>query len=337
MFLPLREEGMDRLREKLGVCQWFHFEAHEDLERAVDELKALGVKHLRTGISWADYHRPGGKAWYDWQMRRLRDFEILLSVWHTPPSISEGGLCAHPPKRLQDYADFIWLCIEQYGHRFADLELWNEPNNKYKWAFETHDPQWQKFGKMTAMAANTARMMGKRTVLGGMIPVDHHWLGLMEQHGALDFIDVVAIHAFPGMWWSHAPNWEWHRDWRGWEDKLGYIGGHSGGRPIWVSETGLATWKAEETERDLEQEQCVRLVEAAAAPSPRIYWYNLIDLDPRREAIEGFHVDENEYHLGLVEYGGRRKPAWSVMKRLLAEERLAPAQASQSGPHSGSM
>jgi hypothetical protein len=39
-----------------------------------------------------------------------------------------------------------------------------------------------------------------------------------------------------------------------------------------------------------------------------------MDLDPQRDAIEGFHVDENEYHLGLATFDGRYKPAFERMK-----------------------
>lgn len=42
----------------LGLCQWFHFEDPR-LELAVKLLKELGVKKLRTGLSWADSFRPG--------------------------------------------------------------------------------------------------------------------------------------------------------------------------------------------------------------------------------------------------------------------------------------
>src|SRR5690606_17144255 len=104
--------------------------------------------HLRTGISWADFHRPEGRQWYDWQMRQLEGFEVRLSVWHTPPSIAEGSACASPPRCLADYGDFIGQVIDLYGHQFADLELWNEPNNLYKWDFAQFDPQWRKFGEM---------------------------------------------------------------------------------------------------------------------------------------------------------------------------------------------
>ncbi len=62
--LPARPEipaRRPRLREKLGICQWFHFEDYQAVERTVELMKELGARHLRTGISWADAHRPGAK------------------------------------------------------------------------------------------------------------------------------------------------------------------------------------------------------------------------------------------------------------------------------------
>lgn len=308
------------LREKLGLCQWFHFEDRAAVERTLELAEDLGLRHLRTGISWADYLRPGGPSWYDWQMEQLHraGLEVLLSVWHTPPSLSEDGTCAGPPRRLRDYADFIDLLISRHGGQFAELELWNEPNNRYKWAFPTCDPGWAKFGEMVGDAAFWARQRGRRTVLGGMIPVDPHWLGLIERAGALAYIDVVAIHAFPGMWWEGAPNWDWHSHWEGWERKIDGIAAHAGGRPIWVTETGLATWDLARRRPAKHDLQVAMLEAAAEAPAERVYWYSLIDLDPAREAIEGFHVDENEYHLGLVTHEGARKPAYERFKELLA-------------------
>ncbi len=305
------------MSDKLGICQWFHFEDYESVRAAVDLLKQLNIRHLRTGISWADFLRPGGKAWYDWQMAQLADFEILLSVWHTPPSISVGNSCNSPPKRLRDYADFIDLIITEYGSRFSHLELWNEPNNRLKWDFEHFDPGWQKFAKMIGDAAYWAKQRGCHTVLGGMIPVDHHWLELMKSHGVLDLIDVVAIHGFPGMWWPNQPNWDWQGHWKGWQGKLDYIRQYAGGRPIWITETGLATWDLALNRESKYELQVAALEEAANAPAERCYWYSLIDLDPARHAIEGFHVDENEYQMGLVKFDGYRKHAFNRMRHLL--------------------
>ena len=134
-----------RLRNRFGICQWFHYQDDDTLRRAVKLLRELGIKHLRTGISWADYHRDGGPDWYDKMFSQLEEFEILLSVWHTPPSLTSDGKCSSPPRRLLDYADFIDLVITRHGKSFSHLELWNEPNNRYKWNFENQDPAWAKF------------------------------------------------------------------------------------------------------------------------------------------------------------------------------------------------
>jgi CDP-paratose 2-epimerase len=244
----------------------------------------------------------------------------MLSIWHTPPSISEGDACNAPPKRLRDYADFIDRVMTDYGDAFADLELWNEPNNRYKWDFPRFDPMWRKFGEMIGDAAHWAQRCGRRTVLGGMIPIDHHWLDLMRQYGTLAYIDVVGVHGFPGMWFPEHPNWEWHGHWKGWEQKIDYLRPHVGHRPIWVTETGLATWDLA-LHRESKYELQVAMLEDAAytCPAERVYWYSMIDLDPAREAIEGFHVDENEYHMGLITFDGRKKHAYWRIKDLMAE------------------
>ncbi len=310
--------GAELVIGELGICQWFHYNDQRTLNCAVRALQQLGVRHLRTGVSWADFHRPGGRAWYDRQMEALRPFEVLLSVWHTPPSISENHDCNGPPRRLEDYADFIAQLINDYGDAFTHLELWNEPNNRLKWDFPKFDPDWSKWSRMVAGAASVAKAMGKPTVLGGMIPVDHHWLRLVESHGALQDVDIVAIHGFPHMWWPNHPNWDWYRDWQGWRKKVEYIAGHAGGRPIWVTETGLATWDLDKSLESRLGLQVEALQQAAAAPAERVYWYTLIDLDPAKWAIEGFHVDENEYHLGLLRHDGSRKPAYEAMGEPLA-------------------
>lgn len=311
------------MQDKLGLCQWFHYEDYAAVENTVELLKKLGVRHLRTGVSWADYHRPGGKKWYDWQMSQLSDLEVLLSVWHTPPSIAEGVECAGPPKRLDDFGDFLGQLVDEYGDTFSHFELWNEPNNRLKWAFRKYDPKWEKFGRMIHHAGAVAHQCGKPTVLGGMIPVDHHWLKLLESYGALEHVDAVAIHGFPGMWWSDQPNWDWYRDWKGWEEKVGYIAQYTE-KPIWITETGLATWDFDRAAPGHFQRQCEMLLQASNAPVERVYWYSLIDLAPERDAIEGFHVDENEYHLGLVTSALSPKPAFHLFQQLMAADQSSP-------------
>jgi CDP-paratose 2-epimerase len=312
------------LAHKLGVCQWFDFAAYGDVKRAVAELRALGVRHLRTGLSWAEYEQPCGAAWYDWLFEQLSGFELLVSIGQTPPSRAERGTPASPPRRLADYGAFVRAMLERYGHRFSDIELWNQPTSLYRWDFAGCDPDWSKLAAMIAPAAAAARRYGVRTVLGGMLPVDHHWLALMRDHGALEHIDVVAIHGFPQMWWEDAPCWDRESSWQGWDEKIAYIRAYTEGRPVWVTETGFATWDAHAERPGRYRLQAELLQQAARAPAERVYWRGLIDQDPARGATWGFHVDENEYHLGLMSCHGDRKPAWGIMKHLLAGAHARP-------------
>lgn len=333
-----------QMPKKLGVGQWFHYQAYADVELAIELMDELGVRRLRTGISWADFHRPNGKAWYDWQMTAIAEagYEVLLSIWHTPPSLSEGNSCSSPPRRLADYGDFIEQVIDEYGAHFETLELWNEPNNRLKWDFRDEDPHWEKFGRMIADAAERAHRHGRRTCLGGMIPVDHHWLQLVEGYGALEYVDAVAIHAFPDMWEGCQFNWDWHAHWQGWKDKVDYIRGYSGGRPVWVTETGLATLHRQKARVGRYQLQRQNLIQAAMAPAERLYWYSLMDLAPDRSAIEhteGDWHDPYEYHLGLTTWKGEPKPAFADFKALMKgaapEDLLASAADSDAMSESG--
>ncbi len=317
-----------RLAEKIGVCQWFHYQDKQAVLKNIELLRELGIRHLRTGVSWADYHRENGRRWYDWQMQTLAEagLDILLSVWHTPPSISRGGTCSSPPRRLNDYADFIALLLKDYGNFFSSLELWNEPNNVIKWNFADYDPEWRLFAEMIKKASCWAKESNCHTVLGGMIPVDHHWLELIRSYGGLRYIDTVGVHAFPGMWWEDHPNWEWHSHWHGWDKKIAYISDYlEEGQDLWVTETGFATWDQTMSRTDFHNAQVQRLADALRAPVPRTYWYCGTDLHPFRMCIEmseAGRIDHHEYHLGLVTSNGTRKPAFHFLKHVLENNKV---------------
>lgn len=313
------------LAHKLGVSQWFPHEAHNAVKRARSEMHALGIRHLRIAISWADYERPGGQAWHDWLFQELADFELLVCIWRTPPSLAERDTPASPPRNLVDYAAFVELMIERYGDKFSDIELWNRPNSLQRWDAEHCDADRSKFAAMIASAAEVARRRGKRTVLGGMLPVDHEWLARLRSHGALEHIDVVAIQGFPEMWWEGAPSWEQKSSWRGWDEKIAYIRAHTGGKPVWVTKTGFATWDPHAERAGRYRQQAELLQQAAQAPAERVYWHSLLDMIPGCDAIDGIQGDAIESYLGLVSRDGDRKPAWGLMKHMLAGERSLPA------------
>jgi beta-xylosidase len=122
----LREDGTPKLSAarfphhtpELGICQWFHFEDHR-LDDAVAWLKRLGVRHLRTGLSWADSYRPNALAWFDRQMAALIGFDVTLTFCFAP---EHRGIAPHhtsAPQVKEEFAEFCAAMTRRYASATA--------------------------------------------------------------------------------------------------------------------------------------------------------------------------------------------------------------------------
>jgi beta-xylosidase len=118
----VREDGSPKLALRrfsdftpsLGICQWFHFEDPR-LDMAVAWLQRLGVRQLRTGLSWADAQRPHADAWFDRVMRALDRFDLTVTFCFTPES---QGLKPHhtsPPREIGRFAEFCAAMTRRYA------------------------------------------------------------------------------------------------------------------------------------------------------------------------------------------------------------------------------
>jgi beta-xylosidase len=96
-----------------GICQWFHFEDPR-LDFAIERLRELGVKRLRTGISWADWHRPGATAWFDRQMQALEEFDVTVTLCFTPPSRGQRDCHTSPPQDCAEFGEFAAEVVDRY-------------------------------------------------------------------------------------------------------------------------------------------------------------------------------------------------------------------------------
>jgi beta-xylosidase len=118
----IREDGtpkpaLDAFAEEapdLGICQWFHFEDPR-LDEGVKWLRRLGVRHLRTGLSWADSFRPNALSWFDRQMDALAEFDVTVTFCFTP---EHRGIAPHhssAPQVPEEYADFCASMLRRYA------------------------------------------------------------------------------------------------------------------------------------------------------------------------------------------------------------------------------
>ncbi len=116
-----REDGFPKLAARrfaeyassLGICQWFHFEDPR-VESGVKALRDFGARKLRTGLSWADFERPGAEQWFDRQMRLLEPFELTITFCFTPERCGMRPHHTSPPKNPGEYADFCSAMLKRY-------------------------------------------------------------------------------------------------------------------------------------------------------------------------------------------------------------------------------
>jgi len=180
--------------------------------------------------------------------------------------------------------------------------LWNEPNNLSHWDFKV-DPDWKIFAEMVIAASGAIRRENPELpiVLGGISPIDPHFVELMGSHGVLNAVDIVAVHGFP-LDWNHWPIHDWPR-------KIDEIRAVTR-KPVWVSEAGVSSFGAEEVQVFGLQ----RTAELLLPHVQRVHWYSLIDLPStwtattRHKEAEGSSYYRH-YYMGLLREDGSPKPA----------------------------
>lgn len=192
----------------------------------------------------------------------------------------------------------------------ASIKLWNEPNNLSHWDFLL-DPGWTRYAEMVRHTAAAIRRAGcdLPVVLGGMSPIDPHFVRRMAALGALDAVDVVAVHGFP-LDWNLWPLEEW-------PDKLAALRAEFG-KPVWITETGVSSYASEASSAwGLRRTRAVLRGE-------RVFWYTLLDLAPRYEATTRHKQAEGSsywrhFHFGLLRHDGTPKralddfsPEWGI-------------------------
>jgi beta-xylosidase len=181
--------------------------------------------------------------------------------------------------------------------------IWNEPNNKSHWDPEL-DPEWSIFSDMvieTGKAIASVNPQVKR-VLGGMSPIDPHFVTRLKDNGVLDHVDVVAVHGFP-LDWNLWPIQEW-------PDRIAEIEAVAPTHEIWATEVGVGSFGAEE----VQVFGVDRTAELLLGRVPRVYWYSLFDLPQAWEATTRHKQAEGSsyyrhFYMGLIREDGTPKLA----------------------------
>lgn len=182
------------------------------------------------------------------------------------------------------------------------VNFWNEPNNKSHWDFQV-DPDWKIYAKMVKLASQAvkAENPGITRVLGGLSPIDPNFLIRLNNDGALENMNAVAVHGFP-LDWNH---WNINE----WPSKIAEIEAVTN-LPVWVTEVGVSTFGAEE----VQEFGFRRTAELLSGRVERIYWYSLFDLPKAWEATTRHKEAEGSsyyrhFYMGLLHEDGTPKLA----------------------------
>src|SRR3712207_6010887 len=187
--------------------------------------------------------------------------------------------------------------------------IWNEPNNKSPLDPEL-DPDWSIFSTLVTEAGKAIESAnpGVKRVLGGISPIDPHFISRLKDNGVLDHVDVVAVHGFP-LDWNLWPINEW-------PDRIAEIEAVAPDHEIWATEVGVGSFGAEEVQKF----GLNRTAELLLGRVPRVYWYSLFDLPKSWEATTRHRQAEGSsyyrhFYMGLIREDGSPKPALDNFRR----------------------
>jgi len=191
--------------------------------------------------------------------------------------------------------------------------IWNEPNNKSHWDPEL-DPDWSLFSDMASQAGRAIKAANPDVtrVLGGISPIDPHYIQRLKEQGVLDNVDVVAVHGF-SLDWNLWPIDEWPR-------RIAEIEAVAPDHDIWVTEVGVGSFGAEEVQLF----GVNRTAELLLGRGPRVYWYSLFDLPREWEATTRHKEAEGSsyyrhFYMGLIREDGTPKLALDHFRKYAPE------------------
>lgn len=317
-----------------------YFDGTSPLSRAQRHFavaRRAGVKYLRCAFSWdAIEPSPGHYNWRFWdELVRLaaqNKITLLPYVAYTPKWVARNvaEYWKQPPRGARLYGDFMYTIAKRYRGRIRSWEIWNEPDNKDYWTGTADE-----FASMVMLAARRIRQADPRVVLilGGMAYGPGPFFDrLMNHYHIDDYVDVIAVHAYPESWGEKRAETVFEREIPAMREMITRDGS---GDPLWLNEMGYADYRFApnrastygvsvfynyEHTRAYQAAMLFKFETMALAEKiPLTDWHRIDDF---RETDKRLGPDFVNDHLGLVDASGKPKPdlfALAFFNRLLGK------------------
>lgn len=297
-----------------------------------DAARDLGGVMIRRDFLWHEIEPERGRFVWDDPDRLVDEASArgvrLLGMlgygvpWANPAT--ENGSTTFPPADPRDFATFAGATAARYRGRVAAWEIWNEPNNGWRfWKPKlSGDPRAYADLLAATYPAITSAAPGTPVLLGGTVFVPQIIQGAMpwltEAYAARPDLarsfDVAGVHTYEKYPPYRAPELDDEQD-PPLEAKIQMhawlLAQHDGAnKPIWITEIGWPVWERVDA-RDQARFTVRATILAANAGAEGIFWYTLRD-GPHPENIPP------EDAFGLLRGDGSPKPVYGALRTLLA-------------------
>ncbi|MFI6939235.1 cellulase family glycosylhydrolase [Streptomyces sp. NPDC050418] len=322
-----------------------------DLAQALDDAADLGVGWIRADLSWTNI-QPDGPDQYLWERfdriakgAQERDLKVLATLGYSPqwagdPSCGvKNATC--PPADNERFAQFASEAVTRYAAMGVHAwQVWNEANIKNFWQTGA-DPK--RYTDLLAKASAAIRaadpeafvlmcgLANSGTSEGREAPVE--FLDHVLEEGAGKYVDGISFHPFARV---QLPSTKTGRSTyekiKGARQSLtSVLARHDlSDLEIWLTETGAPTHgngaaaDNENPGKDTSHATYAHQARIAAdvvkaadelTAVTKVFWYSHRDTEPE-EKNAGRH-----HYYGLIEYGGKRKPAFDAYRDAVADYR----------------
>lgn len=296
----------------------------EEMIAQLDELHALGVRHIRIDLAWSVIEPVAGE--YDWSRSDLivdqaaeRGIEVLALVaytpeWARPPGTTDKA----PPNDFSEFARFTRDAAERYRLDVRNWEIWNEPN---------HDPFWSggvdpvRYADLYRRAATEIRaaVPGSWIVSGGLSPAVDDSPSMAPETFLAGFlplvdrslIDAVGIHPY-----SYPARPTAGQDWNTFSrlpSMKAQIDRTHSGVSLWLTEYGAPTQSGD----GVSPEEQAAEIEEAVNCATRFSWAGPLFVYTWRD-----WPGEN---FGVVDQDGDPKPAFDALRAVIEGGAVAAA------------
>lgn len=315
------------------------------LNKYFDSLKALGVRWVRWDIDWGVI-QPKNSTEYQWERAdrvvmtaKRYGIESLGIITYTPAWATDESCVKKlhcEPANPKDFGYFAGEVASRYKDTIIYWEIWNEPNYTFFWKPKPNIENYAAVLKESYIAikkANPAAVVLNgglaatgNEIDGSISPID--FIRTLYVQKANQYFDAVSLHPYT---YPALPSYRaW---WNRWQQIVPIhqlmVTNGDGEKKIWITEFGVPTggpgeaYAANQLREfrygvDFMYENSQRYLMTEATNFYRqhidwmgpFFWYSLKDSSNERDTTENF--------FGLLHYDGSKKPAYDLLKQLIA-------------------